>query len=497
VIRASVPITVALLWLTAPAAIAAPPNDDFGAAQPLSGFPLEVSATTDGATEEQDEPWNVHTPTTDFHTVWWRWTAPLSAPVAVEVCPPVEPSRLSANSAVYTGDTISSLTPAGPSSFGPAGCGSRDRFGQPLAHGSRTAFFAQAGRRYSIVADRSQPGPLRVRIIRAGSLKLVVDEREGRPRARPVYRAWPGERNGVSFYLDWDPGPELRTRRPLGRDPLPPVAFNVPSGDAVVPGSGCVFVECDIPPGAVPRGPLVLLGDGDDSATVEFSNGGTVVHGGSGDDFIWAGGALSGGRGDDDIRARTLTASRIHGGPGDDVITGSKRLDRVDPGPGKDIVNLRGNSTRDGAGERIDARDGEIDHVNCFRKDTVVIDALDGYPGYCEVRRHGGPARVIPDAEPFGFWTASSPTVAVFCSADAPRLCAGTVTISRRGRVFVHRRFAYRRCCRFGEFRDFAFRANRRKTRAMEGALRVTVRSRDRGGMLRTASGTYDFPPEP
>lgn len=219
-----------------------------------------------------------------------------------------------------------------------------------------------------------------------------------------------------------------------------------------------------------------------------------MVTGGPGDDVIWAGGSVSGGPGDDDIKARTLVASRFSGGPGDDRIVGSKRRDVVDPGPGIDIIDLRGVSTRNGGGEQIDTRDGEIDHVNCFRKDSIDIDPLDGYAGDCGVQRHSGPARAIPYREPFAF---TDKSVVVDCPADAPRVCAGTITLSRRERVLVHKRFRFRRCCAgSGDFEELFFQARRQKLRAMAGRLRITVRSRDRAGKLRTASGTYDFPPD-
>jgi hypothetical protein len=76
--------SVALLasLLVPGAAIAAPANDNFADAQVLGpALPIEVAGTTVGATIEAGEELPA-----EGHTVWFKWTAPASVPVRVDVC---------------------------------------------------------------------------------------------------------------------------------------------------------------------------------------------------------------------------------------------------------------------------------------------------------------------------------------------------------------------------------------------------------------------------
>src|SRR3989337_2103386 len=52
-----------------------PPNEDFAAAQPISGADVSANGTTKDATMEPGEPHHVSGWPGD-HTVWYRWTAP-------------------------------------------------------------------------------------------------------------------------------------------------------------------------------------------------------------------------------------------------------------------------------------------------------------------------------------------------------------------------------------------------------------------------------------
>ena len=75
-------LVFALVALTASSAVAraAPPNDDFADAASLAGLPVTANASNVGATSEPGEPWAGN------GTLWWRWTAPVSGPIAVQTC---------------------------------------------------------------------------------------------------------------------------------------------------------------------------------------------------------------------------------------------------------------------------------------------------------------------------------------------------------------------------------------------------------------------------
>ena len=187
-----------------------------------------------------------------------------------------------------------------------------------------------------------------------------------------------------------------------------------------------------------------------------------------------------------------MGASSNRGGPGDDYLLGSARRDFIDPGPGNDTVSTRGVVTRDAPGDYIDTRDGDIDYLTCFAKDTADIEGIDAYPELCGTVRRHGPARAIPDEDPLFYGVnVGHNSMWLLCPADGPEVCAGTVTISRRGRVFVRRHFRHRRLDRESDIAYVFFRASRSLERAMRGEVTITVRSRDRAGKLRTASGTY------
>jgi hypothetical protein len=86
---------------------AAPANDNFANAEVVSGaLPLTVAGTTVGATRETGEP----TPPRmypDGHSIWFRWEAPATEAITVDVCGDEEQPLLTA---VYTGSNLSGLT---------------------------------------------------------------------------------------------------------------------------------------------------------------------------------------------------------------------------------------------------------------------------------------------------------------------------------------------------------------------------------------------------
>ncbi len=426
------------------------------------------------------------------NSVWWRWTAPTSAAVAVQVCslgPGLSPSNTTVG--VYEGDALASLQHVGSSAsgFSSPRC--------PEGHASdRVAFFALAGHRYSLEVDSAAPGgQFRLEIVTAGSLTRRTVRVRGEQRARVVYRTAPNEPNEASFALDWDPSDEVFFAMPLA--PYPPVSFWVESSN-VSPGPGCpasgrqVAIECPIRPGLKAAGPLITLGGGNDSVAVDYSRPGTIVMGGAGDDMINAGGRVNGGPGDDLITARLWGQSWITGGPGNDSIAGSARSNAIDPGPGIDSVSAGGGR------DVIRTRDGDIDYVSC--EGTAYIDGLD--EAECPRVRRRGAARAIPYEDPGDAGDETPGTSAidpdpgfiwVSCPRDAPRVCAGTVTASRRDRVFLRLPFRINRSDpKSGDIKAVGFQVSQRKLRAMEGKVRLTVRSRDRAGKLKTASGLYD-----
>lgn len=95
-----------MLALAAPAAAsAAPANDDFANAKPLSGDHVEVLGTTDEATFEPGEPPHGGS---SGPSVWYSWTAARSGLIRVE-CTSGFPTVI----AVYRGSSLAGLTEVG------------------------------------------------------------------------------------------------------------------------------------------------------------------------------------------------------------------------------------------------------------------------------------------------------------------------------------------------------------------------------------------------
>src|SRR5688572_9742272 len=99
---------VAAVWLAAASPAAAqtrPANDDFSAAQELTGLPVGASGTTTGATAEPGEPAPTGGTTPDA-SVWYRWTGPVTGNVTIDTCQGDFDTIL----AVYTGTSLDALT---------------------------------------------------------------------------------------------------------------------------------------------------------------------------------------------------------------------------------------------------------------------------------------------------------------------------------------------------------------------------------------------------
>ena len=105
-----------LAALLAPAtAAAAPANDNFANAQVIGpALPVEVPGTTVGAGVETGEGGQPGS-----HTVWFKWTAPASVPVRVDICSyHVVSGPGNTGLFVYTGASIPTLVPVAVSDFG-------------------------------------------------------------------------------------------------------------------------------------------------------------------------------------------------------------------------------------------------------------------------------------------------------------------------------------------------------------------------------------------
>jgi hypothetical protein len=110
-------IAVAGTLVFAAPALAAPANDDFGSAQPIT-LPQTVPGDLTGATTETNEP--THSPLTPTQSVWYSWTSgALATKIKLAAC---QGNALASNVgvAIYTGSALGSLTQQGAS--GPNDC---------------------------------------------------------------------------------------------------------------------------------------------------------------------------------------------------------------------------------------------------------------------------------------------------------------------------------------------------------------------------------------
>ena len=205
------------------------------------------------------------------------------------------------------------------------------------------------------------------------------------------------------------------------------------AGAALTPGQGCTAVtanrvRCDAwePPRTAKPDVAVTLGDGHDTLVVDQPGGGRAsaltgllaVDAGAGDDVVDARyaiqTALTGGTGDDRLRAGAL-AGQLDGGEGDDVLEG---------GPNQhDLVTYRGRTERivvDLADRKVDGARGERDVIRRIedveggtRRDRLSGDkrsnALLGGPGRDRLAgRGGGDVIGSPPLAAFGTVTGSA-----------------------------------------------------------------------------------------
>jgi hypothetical protein len=119
---------------------AAPPvNDNFAAAQTLTGDRVEVAGDVDEATSESGEP--NHGGVSGGQSVWFRWTAPRSGLIRVDCS-----SSFETVVAVYRGSSLGALVEVGVDRSGPE-CGPPD-----------LSFRAVGGAEYRIAVDTRPDG---------------------------------------------------------------------------------------------------------------------------------------------------------------------------------------------------------------------------------------------------------------------------------------------------------------------------------------------------
>jgi hypothetical protein len=111
----------------------APTNDDFSGAQQLFGESGSASGTLAWATHEEGEP--LHAGEGGTGSVWYSWTAPRDLRATFRAC------ESDIIVAVYTGDSVGSLTEAGGT------------YGSVCAPHGSLSFDAFAGRTYRIAVD--------------------------------------------------------------------------------------------------------------------------------------------------------------------------------------------------------------------------------------------------------------------------------------------------------------------------------------------------------
>lgn len=197
------------------------------------------------------------------------------------------------------------------------------------------------------------------------SAEVRLEVTEGENAAKLLYRPFGGDADRVAVDLEVTDGT--------------PAAYIIRAGVGTAPGPGCsrtadpAVLRCAIPSGAVPTGPDIRVGGGDDTVRISPSlYAGAVVAGGLGSDRLSGGQHLIGGPGNDTLRAATGNRSHLDGGPGADQITGWLGRDLIVAGPGRDTVDAGGGD------DRIVAWFDGRDHVICGDGlDIVRADGVD------------------------------------------------------------------------------------------------------------------------
>ena len=152
-------------FFPASATAAAPGNDNFVDAKTLTGLPASTTGTSVDATRENGEP--DHGDFGGGSSVWYKWTAPGSAWVTVDL----SGSGFDTYLAVYSGSSLNSLSPVAEDDDG----------GDGLT--SKLSFLAESGETYQIAVDgyEGDTGSVVVRISSAGSISGTVSDSSTEP----------------------------------------------------------------------------------------------------------------------------------------------------------------------------------------------------------------------------------------------------------------------------------------------------------------------------
>ena len=345
---------------------------------------------------------------------------------------------------------------------------------------------------------------------------LQVSDRDGQRVARLSYFAAPGEANAVEIRFDWSE--EGSADQPPPPPGTPPKAYVVterehvgpffkgpvygvrPPDASLLPGPGCnaltpasdglESVRCPIPVGARALGPIVDLGDRGDGVRIVMVEPDTKVYGRAGPDSIDGVGWMYGGPGDDEIAG----GGRIFGGHGQDTVgdlsdSGRRSVrtlaegdDWIDPGPGGDFVDGGGGD------DVIRARHGDGDILYCSEgRDTVTADVEDWTFLGCERVRRARPPRIIPTALWWSVLDDHHVELQGWCPSDGPPLCVGQATLRLGRRLLGTGPIRLRR----GRYGFASVRIGWPTVARLDGRrLRVTVRSYDPDGKLRSSSRT-------
>src|SRR2546423_1040147 len=136
--RAVAVALVAGLVVALPAYATAPNNDNFAAAQAISGTSGSVTGTNVEATKEAGEPNHANAGNAGGKSVWYSWTAPASGPATINTAG----SNFDTLLGVYRGTSVSALTLVG----------SNDDYAGPGGP-SQVGFSATSGTTYMVAVD--------------------------------------------------------------------------------------------------------------------------------------------------------------------------------------------------------------------------------------------------------------------------------------------------------------------------------------------------------
>jgi trypsin len=292
--------------------VAGPPdNDAFAQAFPMAGSSdSEFGHFNGDATKEPGEPSHAGNP--GGRSLWYRWTAPATGPMAVDTCSGDFDTLIGA----YTGTAVGALTTVG---------GNDD--GCSRAGGSRAVFDALVGQTYRFAVDgkNGASGSFDIRVQPTGPASGSGGGSTGAPPApAPV---------------PVNPTP-IRGNRPLVGTSRNNLICGRRGSDLIRGLGGNDTLFGDRCGRGRRRSNAAAVGDGNDR-----------LFGNAGHDRLFG----SGG------------ADRVFGGPGNDLLVGGRGRDGLNGAGGRDVIYAR-DGVRDtvscGAGSRDFARLDERDRVS-------------------------------------------------------------------------------------------------------------------------------------